>query len=732
MNLQETQHVIARDEKWVPSTRRVKISPTNVRLETTVHQKEETFQVIIDVIKNSVCFKAFTASEEVPEIFMQQFWYTIKKILDICPRVEGEEFTEVQDDNDTLTFIIDLDYKGPLHKYTSMEIVDYPELIWEDFAFQIDHRKKKKSRHETDDGIVSRLKFVRIGEDYQEYGLPIPETMLTEEIKQSESYQMFIKYSTGQIHPKKSRGKGSQGKKTADTHVADVDVSEESDSEPARKRTANKRVIKKKVIISAADNLIPDLDVALELGKSTSLTKAVEEEAARQVHVTHARTVTESVPKPAKKKTGSRSTRGVFIQDTPSAPNPKLAALKLKLMGVQSLTLEEQEAAYTMQALKESKKTSRRQPGIEGSSEGTGSVLGVPDESIVVSANSSEGTESEYSKEDLHYDKEVDWIYSNEDDEKKDDADDNRINDDEDEEMTNAEVEKSRNGDAKIFDAAKVDAEKMEEIKDDAKKAELPPTSSSLSVSSGFSDQFLKLSSDTSLIGTAKDTTDAEINSLLDVQIQQEIPHIQSSSVLKVPVSVIYKPSVLTPIPETPLVAPVTTLPSLFVSTIPHVFLQTTAPIYIPPIIIDALTITTKDLTIPIRSYDYDLAKPKTILSKIPILTTLITTVVPESNALTDVQLRVSKLEKDMSELKKIDHSVETHTSLKFQVPTVVDNYLGSKLTPESSKIQTSIINLEQEFEKSASEIHKLKKEQVEKQKMPKYTIKSTNKAALK
>ena len=30
-----------------------------------------------------------------------------------------------------------------------------------------------------------------------------------------------------------------------------------------------------------------------------------------------------------------------------------------------------------------------------------------------------------------------------------------------------------------------------------------------------------------------------------------------------------------------------------------------------------------QDLTIPIRSYDYDLAKPKTILSKIPILTTL-------------------------------------------------------------------------------------------------------------
>ncbi|GKB61302.1 hypothetical protein Tco_0917488 [Tanacetum coccineum] len=71
-----------------------------------------------------------------------------------------------------------------------------------------------------DDGIVSRLKFVRIGKDFQEYGLPIPETMLNEGIKQSESYQMFIKYSTSLIPPKKSRGKGSQGKKTADAPQA--------------------------------------------------------------------------------------------------------------------------------------------------------------------------------------------------------------------------------------------------------------------------------------------------------------------------------------------------------------------------------------------------------------------------------------------------------------------------------------------------------------------------------
>ncbi|GJY57908.1 hypothetical protein Tco_0457800 [Tanacetum coccineum] len=221
------------------------------------------------------------------------------------------------------------------------ENVDYPELIWEDFAFQIDHRKEKKSRRETmpfprftkviinhflkqhkslsnlkyqhyhtikDNGVVSKLKFVRIGEDYHEYRLAIPDVMLNDTIIQLESYEMFIKYSTSQIPPKKSRDKGSQGNKTVDVSQETIDVSEESELEPAKKRMASKRMVKKKVTISADDNIIPDPDIALEI-------------------------VTGSVPEPAKKKTGSRSTRSVVIQDTLNAPKSKPAASKPKLKG---------------------------------------------------------------------------------------------------------------------------------------------------------------------------------------------------------------------------------------------------------------------------------------------------------------------------------------------------------------------------------------------------------------
>ncbi|GKF65110.1 hypothetical protein Tco_0188558, partial [Tanacetum coccineum] len=131
-----------------------------------------------------------------------------------------------------------------------------------------------------------------------------------------------------------------------------------------------------------------------------------------------------------------------------------------------------------------------------------------------------------------------------------------------------------------------------------------------------------------------------------------------------------------------------------------------------------------------------------------------ITTYVLESDALSAVQLRVAKLEKYVSELKKIDLSTKALAALKTQVPFVVDNYLGSKVEDvfqkelkkhttdliqkyslqqihQVPKNQTPIVDLEQESEKSPSEILKIKKEQAEKQKMPKFTIMSIDKATL-
>ncbi|GJQ91957.1 hypothetical protein Tco_0003096 [Tanacetum coccineum] len=315
------------------------------------------------------------------------------------------------------------------------ENVDYPALIWEDTAYQIDHMKEKRSIHENmpypqftkiiinhflkqhksltnlnhkhyhtmkDDGIVSRLKFVRICKDYQEYGLSILDVMLTDAIKRSESYKMFIKYSTNQIPPKKSRGKGSKGKK-----------------EESRRK------------LSADDNIISDdPNVALELLSLSAKLKL------------------------KKQKQQGKSSKSVVLQDTPGTPKSKPATSKIKLKGAPSLTPVEQEAADTMKALKESKKTSKRQPDTGGSNEGTGSKPGVPNESTIVSTTSSEGTGAK--PRVLEWGDEQDSEYSDDDndDVEKDDKDgdddddegDDHISDIQDADDEDAETESDEMG----------------------------------------------------------------------------------------------------------------------------------------------------------------------------------------------------------------------------------------------------------------------------------------------
>ncbi|GJT28819.1 hypothetical protein Tco_0909094, partial [Tanacetum coccineum] len=262
---------------------------------------------------------------------------------------------------------------------------------------------------------------------------------------------MFILYSTGQIPPKKSRGKGSQGKKTADTTEESVDVSDESDPEPLiRRKTSRRKVVKKKATISVDDNIIPEPDIALELGKSISLAEAEEEAAAREVHDTHARIVTESVPEPARTIRQS----SIAFRDTSSVSKKRTSGTSQKLKGIQSLTPAEQEAADIMKALKDSKKMIGRQPGTGGSDEGTSEIPGVPDESIFADAED-DNEETESDSEDI-------YKY--------------RIN-----VRKNADIEMK-------------DAEKTADITKET--TEQPLTSSSFSVPSDYGNQFLNLSHD--------------------------------------------------------------------------------------------------------------------------------------------------------------------------------------------------------------------------------------------
>nr|GEU84638.1 copia protein [Tanacetum cinerariifolium] len=578
---------------------------------------EETFHRVIDLIKNSSCFKAFTIAVDVPKIFMQQFSYSIKKvqgtdsyefllankkcvvnadvfrtILDIYLRVKGVNFTDVRDDDTTLSFLIKLGYKGPLYKHTNM-FVDHMHQPWRTLA-----------------AIINKCLFEKTA-------------------------------SNDKLHfSKKSKGKGSQRKKTANDSQETVDVSEESEPkpEPVKRKTSGKRRVKKKVTMSTDDNIIADdPETALELGKSISKTKAEEAEAARQVHATHENFSKKSKGKGSqRKKTANDSQETVDVSEE-SEPKPE--PVKRKTSGKRRVKKK-----VTMSTddniIADDPETALE---LGNSSKGTSTKPGVPNE------------EKERTKE--NDDKEGDA--DDEDDETKSDEEDIykykiRVCKDEDEEMINAKVEDSNKGDE------------------------------------------------------------------------------ESPSMLSLLVFVISDPSILTPVQESPSKAIVTTLPHPSVFTTPSVPQQTTTPIPTPTNTTDA---------------------PPYYHNRLSFI--IITTDVSESDALSAVQLRVAELEKDMSNLKKTDLSAKALVALKTQVPSVVDNYLGSKVgdvfqrklkkhtsdliqkyslrqIPELPKKHTPTVDLEQESEKISLVILKIKREQAEKQKFPKFTIKSTDQATLK
>nr|GEY00775.1 hypothetical protein [Tanacetum cinerariifolium] len=563
----------AHEEAWVPKVNRVKISTINIRIDPTMTQKEETYQVSLEIIKKppstspslpllmyqkSTCNNSGSQSlRSRTQITMSLSWQTRSVNLMLRrgtahpshrTRIQGRKTTS---DDRFRQSKVSIAWAMFYKKY-----VDFAELILEDFSYQIDNRQLKKGRRE----IMPYPRFTKIIiNHFLSIHKYVPKALLSG------------------LHTIK------------DDAIRDLsDVYQILYWPDTAKEKKRRRISKKKVLISTNDNIIPEPNVALELGKSTSLTKVAEEEAARQFHATHERIVIESDPKPARRR--------------PS----------------------EQLAADMMQALKASKKSSRSQPHAEGLSKETGMSLGVPDESIVVLITSSgrAGTKPGVPDEvqcnlqlklmsyligDMkkivnilrkNADEEVEWLYSDEEEEKKDNASDDRSID---LEKTNDEEtdEEFLHSDEEITVTSKADVGKTEEVKDDNKKAKLPPSSFSLS-----------------------------------------IPHIQSPSIVTAPVSVILEPIVISPIPEIPIETfAITIPPPLSVTSIILVIQQQSTPIPTPPITTVALVVTT-------------------ILDPLLVI----------------IQ-RVYVIEKDIQELKEVDHTTTLLASLRSEIQLAQVDY---------------------------------------------------------
>ncbi|GJZ84593.1 hypothetical protein Tco_0649932 [Tanacetum coccineum] len=114
MNLLVTQQV-AFDDALVAPDNRAMIGKCNMRIEPTKTQKEATYQVVLDTLKLSPCYKAFLIT------------------ADICPKLLNQEFVEPPFHDEIVTSIKEISYRGELESITEL-FIDHMSQPWRTFA----------------------------------------------------------------------------------------------------------------------------------------------------------------------------------------------------------------------------------------------------------------------------------------------------------------------------------------------------------------------------------------------------------------------------------------------------------------------------------------------------------------------------------------------------------------------------------------------------------------------
>ncbi|GJZ73966.1 hypothetical protein Tco_0638112 [Tanacetum coccineum] len=117
---QDKAQQAAHDEKLVPTEDRVKIVKSNLRMDPTITQKEETYQFwyTIEKVKKS-SFYQFDIDNKTCQIDVELF----RQILNISLRVLNQEFTVLPSHDSLKDFLLELGYKGQLRNI-SVTFVD--------------------------------------------------------------------------------------------------------------------------------------------------------------------------------------------------------------------------------------------------------------------------------------------------------------------------------------------------------------------------------------------------------------------------------------------------------------------------------------------------------------------------------------------------------------------------------------------------------------------------------
>ncbi|GJW58964.1 hypothetical protein Tco_0105695 [Tanacetum coccineum] len=230
------------DEQLVPVKAHLPYGKSNLLLDLQKLQKNPIFHISVDILQNTNFFRAFSASANVPSIYIQQFWNTLTQepktgITLVDPT---NPFVLPPAGEIVMDFVNELGYPEGIMTRTN---VDYAKVLWEEFVQGIQtffthrdsnkipskkptphvipycrftkliiyylgskyniHRRPESPRHVTGyDFLLGNLKFIPKGEKDEVFGMLIPKELITEAIQKSEYYKQYVEMATRKIQAK--------------------------------------------------------------------------------------------------------------------------------------------------------------------------------------------------------------------------------------------------------------------------------------------------------------------------------------------------------------------------------------------------------------------------------------------------------------------------------------------------------------------------------------------------
>ncbi|GJW60373.1 hypothetical protein Tco_0109708 [Tanacetum coccineum] len=828
------------DEQIVPRSQWLTIGKSNLLFNAQKIQKNPIFQISVDILSNTNFFQAFTASANVPAIYLQQFWKTmsynektgvyscqvdeqwfdlsadlLRKALAITPVNPTHPFELPPSGDTVIDFVNELGYPEPVEIVSSIRVnyvyqpwrailsllnqcltgktsgsdkprhpvlqmlwgivtqtnVDHAELIWEEFTQGIQtffshkashkaslknpkkkvtpllipygrfskviiyylasnnniHRRPDSAVHHTgDDYILGNLKFVPKGESVEVFGMAIPDPLITEAIQQSSYYPKYLKMvaentkktpqGSASVQPATQRA--TPKKPTTTTPVKQTKPAPPPSKKPSKRKLPQK-VRKGKPTFQLVDEddeaqqesnpQEEGNDPELELAKKLSLETHQEKGEGEGNDADLERAIKLSLD-PTFLPQGQAPVGGVTIRDPVSETTPKLH----EVVGKGKAVVTEEQVAHSLIDLSKKKRTTdqfilaRRDQTPPDSTTGPSSQHDDDSSEKVIhessSTSDSERTESDTEAAAPKGDKDQDEV---------------------DTSTETSGVSIPVSDPEKAHEAlAGPDPEPM-------KEDQTGSDSGKLHVSlAGPNPEHM----DDEFLATVYPKVHENLKLITDERVIDDKPESHSgsmSSMKNLDDTFNFGDQFLHDKP-TEDDQEKSKVREESDSTIPDSSHQTVTST--PPVIAPFTEVSS--------------SKPSLLVTPPPINTeaTTITTSLPEITPFIALQLRVARLEQEMSEVKKTDHSVDVLASIQTQVPTAVDNYLGTKLDDALLKVlerhtadliekysvlpgPESVKN--QESEKSPKEIIKAKKEQDEEKQDSTYSIRSTDKVDL-